>query len=364
VSTPSKELTRSAPPDIRRRAVSPQVVIAPRSIVTLVAIAVAAAGLVVFAYTTRAILAQLFVAIVLAMALEPFVQLLERRGTGRGRAVGITFVVALLAVAAFIYLLVPPLVHEVRTFGRHTPDLVQQLVRGQGELGFLERRYHVVEHARAWLGDGGGALFAKPALHAATGLVGTAAAAFAVAFLTLFVCLDGHRWFNGVVDTLPAKSRDRWRRAGTDISSVVGGYVTGNLLISFVAGTVTTLILVATHVPYPVPLGLVVAIFDLIPLVGATIATVIVAAVALPKGVPTTVIVVAGMVLYQQIENHTLTPLVYHRTVRLSPLAVAVSVAAGAEVAGVVGALLAIPVAGALKVAVREVLDVRRGTSP
>jgi predicted PurR-regulated permease PerM len=105
-------------------------------------------------------------------------------------------------------------------------------------------------------------------------------------------------------------------------------------------------------------------VFDLIPLVGATLGTVIVAAVALTKGVPTTVIVVAGMWIYQKIENHTLVPLVYHRTVKLSALAIAVSVAAGAEIGGIVGALLAIPIAGALKVVSRELLAWRRGDDP
>jgi predicted PurR-regulated permease PerM len=95
-------------------------------------------------------------------------------------------------------------------------------------------------------------------------------------------------------------------------------------------------------------LGLIVAVFDLIPLVGATLGTIIVA-------------VVASMSVYQRIENHTLLPLVYHRTVKLSPLAIAVSVAAGAEVGGIVGALLGIPIAGALKVVSRELVAWRRG---
>jgi predicted PurR-regulated permease PerM len=192
--------------------------------------------------------------------------------------------------------------------------------------------------------------------------VKTGASLVTIAFLTLFVCLGGRRWFDGILEVVPGGNRERWRRTGSEISDVVGGYVTGNLLISVVAGSVTTALLLATHVPYAVPLGLVVAFFDLIPLVGATIATVIVAAVALSKGVPTAAIVVAGMVAYQQIENHTLSPLVYHRTVQISPLATAVSVAAGAEVAGVVGALLAIPIAGAVKVASREILAARRPT--
>jgi len=328
--------------------------------VTFVGVALAAGALVALAYATRAILAQFFVAVVLAMALEPFVQLLERHKVSRGLAVVITFAIAVLALVGVGYLLIPPLVDEVSSFGRHAPDILRQLTRGQGSLGFLERRYHVVEHARSLLGAGGPAMVAKPAVQAASDLLSTTTAAVTVAFLTLFVCLDGRRWFNGAVDVLPAASRERWRRTGSEISTVVGGYVTGNLLISLVAGTVTTLLLLATHVPYAVPLGIVVAVFDLIPLVGATIGTVVVAAVALTKGVPTTAIVVGGMILYQQVENHTLSPLVYHRTVQLSPLATALSVAAGAEIGGVVGALLAIPIAGAVKVAAREVLDARR----
>ena len=175
-----------------------------------------------------------------------------------------------------------------------------------------------------------------------------------VAFLTLFVQLGGRQWFDSLVGLVPTAQRARVRRAGAGVSSAVGGYVSGNLFISVIAGLVTTAVLVATHVPYPVPLGLVVAVFDLIPLVGATIGTVIVGSVAVTKGVPTAAIVVGAMILYQQVENHTLQQVVYHRTVRLSALAISLSVAAGAELGGVVGALLGIPAAGALKVVFAE----------
>jgi predicted PurR-regulated permease PerM len=344
---------------------APQVVVAPRTLVTLVVVALGAVLLLALAYAARGILIQLLAAVVLAMALEPFVRALERRRFRRGTAVGIAFTLAAVGVAAFAYLLIPPLVHEVTSFGQHAPDLLAKLTRGHGRLGFLERRFHVVEHARASIAKRGGAmLLARPALHAAGGLLRTGAAVVAVAFLTLFVALGGRKWFDGFLEIVPEGSRERWRRGGVGVANAVGGYVAGNVLISLVAGTVTTAILIATHVPYPVPLGLLVAVFDLIPLVGATLGTVIVAAVALTKGVPTTVIVVAGMWIYQKIENHTLVPLVYHRTVKLSALAIAVSVAAGAEIGGIVGALLAIPIAGALKVVSRELLAWRRGDDP
>jgi predicted PurR-regulated permease PerM len=344
---------------------APQVVVAPRTIAMFVVISLGAVLLLALAYAARGILIQLVVAVVLAMALEPAVQQLQRRGIGRHYAVGISFTLAVLAVAAFGYLLIPPLIEEVTSFGHHAPELLQKLTQGHGELGFLEGRFHLVEHARASIAQHGGAtLFARPALHAASGVLSTGAAAVTVAFLTLFVALGGRAWFEGFLQVVPEGSRERWRRSGRGVSNAVGGYVAGNLLISLIAGAVTTIILLATHVPYPVPLGLVVAVFDLLPLVGATLGTIIVGAVALTKGVPTTLIVVAGMIVYQQIENNVLQPLVYHRTVQVSALAVAVSVAAGAEIGGIVGALLGIPAAGALKVVSRELLAWRRGEDP
>ena len=120
--------------------------------------------------------------------------------------------------------------------------------------------------------------------------------------------------------------------------------------------------MLALSVPYSLALGIIVGVFDLVPLVGATAGTIFVAAVALgTRGVAVAAIAVVAMILYQQIENHVLQQLVYHRTVKLSPLAIALSVAAGAELAGVPGALLGIPFAGALKVVSQEVVAWRRG---
>ena len=147
------------------------------------------------------------------------------------------------------------------------------------------------------------------------------------------------------------------------MTKAVGGYVLGNVLISVIAGTVASVVLLLTHVPYAIPLGLVVAVFDLIPMVGATLATVIVALVALTRGIGTCAIVVGAMVIYQLIENHFLTQAVYHGTVKLSLITIAISIAIGAELGGVAGAVMAIPIAGAIKVVVSEVLAWRRGTS-
>src|SRR3954454_4328367 len=126
------------------------------------------------------------------------------------------------------------------------------------------------------------------------------------------------------------------------------------------AGASITIVLLIMGVPYAVALGLLVAFLDLIPLAGATIAGVIVAIVAFLHSIPAGIVVVVFFIVYQQVENHFLQPVIYGRTVQLSPLAVLVSVLVGAELAGVLGALAAIPVAGSLQVVVRDLLAHRR----
>jgi predicted PurR-regulated permease PerM len=337
------------------------VAVATRTIVVFVAVAIAAGLALTLVYAARSVLVQLTVAVVLAMAIEPVVDVFERRGLRRGAAVGVSFGLVALALLAFAYFLVTPLVDETRRLVDDAPNLVQQLTSGDGRLGFLETRFHVVQRAREAVHSGALPGTAGRAMSLVGSAVQTGGAIVFVAFLTLFVQLGGRRWFDALVDVAPEQERVRIRRAGHGVSGAVGGYVAGNLLISVIAGTVTTLVLLATSVPYAVPLGLIVAIFDLIPLVGATIGTVIVGSVALTQSVSTALIVVAAMIVYQQVENHSLQQLVYHRTVKLSPLAIAVSVAAGAEVGGVVGALLGIPFAGALKVVGGELAARRRG---
>jgi predicted PurR-regulated permease PerM len=147
---------------------------------------------------------------------------------------------------------------------------------------------------------------------------------------------------------------------GGEIYRTIGGYVTGNIVISLIAGASMTIVLLIMGVPYAVALGLIVAFLDLIPLAGATIAGIIVTVVAFLHSVPAGIVIVVFVVVYQQIENHFLQPVIYGRTVELSPLAVLVSVLVGAELAGVLGALAAIPVAGALQVIVRDQLAHRR----
>ena len=175
-----------------------------------------------------------------------------------------------------------------------------------------------------------------------------------ITFLTFFMLLEGQAWMDRIYGLMPERSQERWRRVGYDIYRTVGGYVTGNLLISLIAGTLTTVALLALGVPFAVALGVIVAVLDLIPLAGATIAAIIIGTVAFLHSVTAGIVIVVFFIVYQQIENHFLQPVIYGRTVQLSPLAVLISVLIGAKLAGILGALGAIPVAGAIQVILLE----------
>ena len=331
------------------------IVVAPRSWATLVAVALGGVLLIAFLYTIRGILVQLLGAAVLAISLEPLVGALERRGLKRPAAVILTFVLFLLAAAAFVVALLPPITEGLSQLVREAPGLLD-------DLGISSVPGWEENTIRTWWGENGASLIGEPTLRFAKGFLETGSAVAAVVFLGLFLLLSGPEVFAGFLQWMPSHRRDFWRRLGEGITKAVGGYVLGNLLISVIAGTVATVVLLAAHVPYAFPLGLIVALFDLIPMVGATMATVIVSLVALTRGVGTCAVVTGALVIYQFVENHFLTQAVYHGTVKLSLIPITISLAIGAHLGGVAGALMAIPIAGAIKVALVEVLAWRRGS--
>src|SRR5262245_37036701 len=179
-------------------------------------------------------------------------------------------------------LLVPTLVDQVNDFERKVPDYLDDLTKGRGKLGFLQEKYHLVDKARDAVQDGGAARLlgiSGKAVAVAKGVVTVVVASLTIAFLTFFMLLEGPRWVDRFFSLLSPRSRERWQRVACDIYRTVGGYVTGNLLISLVAGTLTTIVLRIMGVPFANALGLIVAILDLIPLAGATIAAILVGGV-------------------------------------------------------------------------------------
>jgi predicted PurR-regulated permease PerM len=337
----------------------------PRAVLVVLGIIFAGVVLIQVVQAAQGILIWIFVAIFLALALNPGVEWLQEHGVARrGLAVGIVFVGAILVVAAIGATIIPILVSQVNDFVDAVPDYVEDLTAGRGKLGFLEREYHITERVRDALSEGGASKLlgvSGTALAVTKGVVTAVIATVTIAFLTFFMLLEGPAWVERFYSLLPAEQQPRWRKIGNDIYRTIGGYVTGNLAISLIAGVVSTAVLLALDVPFAVALGLLVAILDLIPLAGATIAAILVTTVAFLDATTSGIVVLIFFILYQQLENHVLQPIVYGRTVQLSPLAVLIAVLIGAELAGVVGALAAIPVAGAIQVILRDWLEHRRG---
>jgi predicted PurR-regulated permease PerM len=297
--------------------------------------------------------------------LNPAVEFFQRAGIKRrGYAAAVTSLLTLLAIFGLSSLFVPTLVDEANDFVRAIPDYVQDVSEGRGPLGDLAERYDVVERVRQAVETGGAAGvlgFSGTALAITERIVTAIVAAVTIAFLTFFMLLEGPRWLERFFALLPDDSRERWQRVGRDVYRTIGGYVTGNLLISIIAGVISTVVLLVTGVSYAVALGLLVAILDLVPLAGATLAAILVTTVAfVDQGWIVGVIVLVYFVLYQQFENHVLQPVVYSRTVQLSPLAILIAVLIGAKLAGVLGALGAIPVAGTIQVLIVDWLRLRR----
>ena len=340
----------------------------PRTILLVIAIIIGIAVTLEVLWISRRVVAWIFIAVFLALALNPAVDRLQRHGVRqRGLATGIVYLAALGAIAAIGALFVPTLVDQVNSFANKVPDYLDDLTKGRGRLGFLQEKYHLVDKAREALREGGAKkLFglSGTAVAVTKGVITAVVATVTIAFMTFFMLLEGRGWVDRAYGLLPPGSQQRWRNVGHDIYRTVGGYVAGNLLISLIAGSLTTAVLLIMGVPYAVALGLIVAILDLIPLAGATIAAILVGIVSFLHSVPAGIVVVAFFIVYQQVENQVLQPIVYGRTVQLSPLAVLISVLIGAQLAGVLGALAAIPVAGTLQVIFLDWLRVRRGEQP
>ena len=338
------------------------VVFHPRSVLTALGVLVAVVAAIEFILLAQAGLTLVMVALFLALALNPAVEFLQRRGLGRAMAVGAVYVVTLAFFALLGLVFIPPLVDQVSKLVSALPDLVDELTRGHGPLGFLERKYQVVERVRdATTGQNADSMLgqAASALTAVKGIATTVIGSIIIAFLTFFMLLEGPEWRHRCTELIPDAHRGAVERIGAGVYRAVGGFVTGNLVASLLAGVFATIIMLVAGVPYAVPLGLFVAIIELVPYVGPLVATIVVTAVALTVGLTSALVSLGLLLAYHAIEGHTLRPILYGRAVQLSPLAVLVAILLGTEIAGILGALIAIPVAGSVQVILQELIQRR-----
>jgi predicted PurR-regulated permease PerM len=315
---------------------------------------------------TRRVLTWMVVGAFFAVALYPLVGWVQLRlfgGRRRALATFLVFLVVFLALGAIIAAFVVPLAQEATKFAGQLPDLIEQARAGRGPVGRLLERTNVLRYVQ----DNQSRInefvtgLTTPAAGVLRGIATGVAGTVTVFVLAYLMVLEGPKVVDGSLNVFAPRTAQRIRRVGADCAKSVTGYLSGNLFISAVCGTLTYVVLLIAGVPFAGLIALFVAIADLVPLVGATIGGAVATVAGFVHSLPAGIAVLVFFVLYQQLENHLLQPLVFSRTVKLNPLTVIVAILLAAELAGILGALLAIPVASMIQVILRDVWDHRRG---
>ena len=335
-----------------------------RQIVRIVLTVVCVAISLYLIYLLRKPISWILIAAFLAVALSSPVNVLARH-MRRGFAITIVFLGLLAIPIALIALIVPPLINEANDFADKVPGYsrdVTKYVKENKRLRELNQDYDITSK----LEDEAGKLPDRLGGAAGTlrdvgfGIVNSLFALITILVLTAFLLGSGRNWVDAIIRSRPPEQRVRLRRSLDNIASAVAGYVAGALLIALIAGVATYIVLSILGVPFSGPLALIAGLFSLIPLVGATIAAVLIGLVTVFEDFPTTTIIwVIWAIAYQQFENHVIQPQVQKRTVNVQPFITIVAVLFGATLLGVMGALVAIPIAASIQILLREYVDMR-----
>jgi predicted PurR-regulated permease PerM len=310
-------------------------------------------------YLLRKPLTWIFIAGFLAIALSGPVNWLERR-MRRGLAIALVYLGVILLPVLLLGALVPPVVQEGNNLAQSLPQYSRDLTRfvqDNRQLRQLQQDYDItgkIEQEAAKipgrLGDAAGVLS-----DIGLGFVNSLFAAITILVLSAFLIGSGRHWLQLWAERHPPERAEWMQRLFSRIGNAVGNYVAGALAQATIAGFLAWLVLTILGVPYALPLSVVVFLLDLVPLVGATLGAVLVAVVTLFNDFPTdTIVWVVWSIVYQQVENTVIQPRIQARAVAVHPFVVLVSVLFGSTLFGVLGALLAIPVAAAIQISIRE----------
>lgn len=297
-------------------------------------------------------------ALFFAISLEPVVDWIVARGMRRGVAVALVTLGLAAALAGFVAAVVPPVVTEVRAVVDAAPRWLTELHDHHSWLGRLEDKYHVIEQAKKRLTvDNVESVGVNGLLGAGKILASALSGTIVVVALTLYflgglpeIKRFGYR-------LVPASRRDRARAVTEQILDQVGRYMLGNIFTSVLAGAATTLWCLIWGIPFAVALGVLVAILDLIPMIGSTIGGAIVTLVGLTQSFLVAIVTLVFYIGFRLAEDYLLMPRVNRHTVEVDPVVTVVALALGGVLLGITGALLAVPVAAALRVLYREVLQ-------
>lgn len=313
----------------------------------------------------------IFTAFFLALALNAPVHWIAQRLPGKRRgsrtaATAISFFVVILVLAGFLISIVPPLVKQTTNFIQKIPELVEQARDEDSSIGRFVARYELQDDISKLsqqlserLDDVSGA-----AVSGAQRVGSSVVAILTVLVLTFMMLIEGPRWKRFALEVIPDDKQPRVARLAGDMYRVVKGYVNGQVVLALIAALMLLPALLILQVPYAVALAVVVFICGLIPMVGHLIGATIVTLVALFHSPLSAVIVLAYYILYQQIENYIVQPRVQANTTNMSPLLVFSSVIIGVSFGGLLGGLVAIPVAGCIRIALLDYLRAKKIIEP
>lgn len=312
------------------------------------------------------VLTWIVVAIFFSVALYPLVGWVDRRVTGGRRALStlLVFLLLVLVLAGLITAFAVPLAREGTAFAKQLPTTIADAKAGRGAVGgFLDKTnaLNLIQDHQDQIKHYASGL-TTPATGVLSGVATTFAGLVTIFVLSYLMVLEGPKVTTGSLNLIArSETRDRVRAVGADCAKSVTGYLSGNLLISVICGVIHYAALRIMGVPFAGLIALFVAIADLIPLVGATLGGVVALLAAAIHSLPALIVVAIVFVVYQQLENHLLQPVIFARTVDLNPLTVLIAILVAVELAGILGALLAIPVASIIQVIARDLWDHRRG---
>jgi predicted PurR-regulated permease PerM len=306
------------------------------------------------------ILVQVLIAAFIAVSLDPAIRWLIRRRVKRGQAVAIIVLAMVLLLAVFMLAFLPPLIKQGTNLTTDFPGYLDGLRERSPSLRSIEDRFNLQASIHDFARTVPNRL-GHQALAFGQRFLGALLSTLLVLVLTIYFMIDLPRLRRGLVRMFPKRHRRSVNEAVNVVIDKVGAYMIGNLIISAIAGAATFIALTALRVPFALPLAVWVAITDLIPMVGATLGAVVCVIVAFATSNlwPQTILVAAFFVLYQQLENYLIAPRVMRNSVEMPAVAVLLAALLGGSVLGLIGALMAIPVAAAIRVIAAPMMRAR-----
>lgn len=344
---------------------SPKLEISNRTIIRVFSIALLYVVGLWFVYSIRQALVLIAISFFLAVALSNPVNFLTRHMPGGKRSVatGVAFAFIILVISVITYSIIPPMVSQSQAFINNLPSYIDNLENGEGFVAENVQQFELTdslresqEQLRERLGDASGPLF-----NGVKKVTSSFINMLTILVITFLMLVESPRWLKGFWELFPNHHQKRYRDLAHKLHRVVSGFVNGQLLIAAIASLVALIAMLIIGIPFAVPLAAIIGVFVLIPLIGATIGAAFVVLITLFTSISKALIFLIFFVIYQQIENNFIQPIVQSKTLNLSPLTIFISAIIGVVVGGILGALFAIPVAGSIKVIGQDYIEHNKG---